>query len=264
MLYLVLSSLANIPFLGSNTGNLVANQKVNGQTQFPLPSNQWQVEVQAWHGIVMKLLQEGILRWVIGPTDPILKDHLLPPASPEQAALCHLQRIQPGQGAGVASVTTFGFFFVLVVGTLVILASVFADNIADMVGRWSETVREKQQAWLDDDALQLQRVAYEADARAVEEVTGRRPGVVWTGRDGDVPAVEGNDTVLGPLPSPSTIRSHDTIPRLETTSHSPETIPSSDTTISPDTIPEAREPETTGELPFAERPGKAPKRRYST
>ncbi|KAI1772237.1 hypothetical protein F4818DRAFT_454108 [Hypoxylon cercidicola] len=201
MLVLILSSLANIPFLGSEvTENLIANQKVNGQIQFPLPKNQWQVEVQAWHGIVMKLLQEGILRWVIGPSNPILQAHLLPPTFPDQAALCHLHRIQPGAGAGVANVSNFGFFFVLSVGTIVIVLSLFVDEIAGLLGRFSQTVRVKQRAWVEDDALQLQRIAYEADARAQEEATGHGPGLVWTGRDEDLPVVQGEDAVLGPLP----------------------------------------------------------------
>ncbi|KAI4859164.1 hypothetical protein F4820DRAFT_467279 [Hypoxylon rubiginosum] len=201
MLVLVLSSLANIPFLGSEvTENLMANQKVNGQIQFPLPSNQWQVEVQGWHGTIMKLLQEGILRWVIGPSDTVLQEHLLPPASPEQAALCHLHRIRPGPGAGVANVSTFGLFFVLTVGTIVILVSLFIDCVAALLGRFSKTVRTKQRAWIEDDALQLQRMAYEADARVQEEAAGRSAGLVWTGRDEDVPAVEGDDALLEPLP----------------------------------------------------------------
>ncbi|KAI0168841.1 hypothetical protein GGR52DRAFT_592616 [Hypoxylon sp. FL1284] len=192
--------LANIPFLGSQeTANIVANQKVNGQIQFTLPSNQWQVEVQAWHGTVMKLLQEGILRWVIGPSDPALQEHLHPPASPEQAALCHLLRIRPGPDAGIANVSAFGLFFSLVVGIIIILVSLFIDSVATLLGKFSQKVRTKQQAWIEDDALQLQRIAYEAEARVQEEETGRSPGLVWTGRDEDVPGVEGNNALLGPL-----------------------------------------------------------------
>ncbi|KAI0120839.1 hypothetical protein F4776DRAFT_665466 [Hypoxylon sp. NC0597] len=202
MIVLILNQLASIPSLSSEvTQNLEANQKVNGEIQFPLPSNQWQIEVQSWHGIIMKLLQEGILEWALGPTSPILQEHFLRPDSPEQAILCRSQRVKLGAGGGFANISAFSFFFLLITGTLVIVISICLDTLAECLGYFSPAVRRRHRAWIQDDSLHLQRLAYEARVRALEEVHGKGPGYVWIDADKEIPTVQG-ETLLGPLSEP--------------------------------------------------------------
>ncbi|OTA94167.1 hypothetical protein M434DRAFT_30179 [Hypoxylon sp. CO27-5] len=203
MIVLVLNQLASIPWLSSEvTQDLEANQKVNGEIQFPLPSNQWQIEVQSWHGIIMKLLQEGILEWTLGPTSPILQEHLLRPDSPEQAILCRSQRVKLGAGGGFANVSAFGFFFLLITGTLVVVTSICLDTFAECLGYFSSAVKRRHRVWIQDDSLHLQRLAYEAQARALKEAHGKDLGRMWADADKEIPTVQG-ETLLGPLSEPN-------------------------------------------------------------
>ncbi|KAL7621859.1 hypothetical protein AAE478_007359 [Parahypoxylon ruwenzoriense] len=202
MLQHILRDIASLPSTAAlPNSNLVADLYANLPNQLPLPSNQWQIEVQAWHATVMTLLQQGILQWVVGASSPTLHQYINRPTTPEHVALCGRQRIRPGTGGRFANVSTVGLFSVLASGTLIILTSLFLDNLADCVSRLSDTVRVKQRVWALDDVLHLQRLAYEAQAQARVEA-GHDPEYVWTGTDSNIPRVEG-DALLGPLVGPN-------------------------------------------------------------
>ncbi|KAI5861300.1 hypothetical protein GGS23DRAFT_576140 [Durotheca rogersii] len=180
--------------------NLAADRNANIPFQLPLPSNQWQVEVQNWHATVMVLLQQALLQRMAGPTDPVLSRYVDRPSTPEDIALCGRQRVRLCPGGGVANVSTVGLFLILTSSTLVILTSLFLDKIAGYVGGWLPSVRARQRTWVLDDCLHLQRLVYEARAK-VQGDEERGPEYVWVGIDGDTPRVVG-DALLGPLVGP--------------------------------------------------------------
>ncbi|KAJ9131022.1 hypothetical protein NKR23_g11933 [Pleurostoma richardsiae] len=178
---------------------ILANQGILGDLfQMSLPDNQWQIELQAWHSIVMTSLQQSLLYWVLASsTYPVLLPYMTHPNSSEEVALCSRQRVRLGPGGGFANFSGFGLLFTVTLGTLITLVNLFLDNIAGLVGRFSPTAREKQRVWIRDDALHLQRLAYTAEAQA-GVWTGYDIDSVWAGVDSNVPRVIG-DTLLGPL-----------------------------------------------------------------
>ncbi|KAI0409291.1 hypothetical protein F4802DRAFT_615738 [Xylaria palmicola] len=114
-------------------GNLVASEGlITGPIQLPLPSNQWQIE---------KYVETPLLL--------------------EQRELCKRQRICISQG--FANVSSLGLFFTIGLGTVVILLALFLDNIMGCIMRLSKGDGKKHCAWIRDDVLHLQRLAYGYD-----------------------------------------------------------------------------------------------------
>lgn len=202
------ASMSSITASSTGGSNIVANRDVHGTVQLPLPSNQWQIEVQAWHATVMTLLQQEILQWMIGPSNPILQQSVIHPTSPAEMTLCTRQRVRLGQAGGgsggFANVSTFTLFLVVGLSTLIITTNLALDGLVSRgcccfssSRRATRTIgRPKQRAWIRDDVLHLQRLAYVGQSH-----DGKESGHVWVGADKDVPRVEGG-TLLGPLVEP--------------------------------------------------------------
>ncbi|KAI0441135.1 hypothetical protein F4803DRAFT_563304 [Xylaria telfairii] len=115
--------------------SLIANQELLiGVHYYPVPSNQWQVEVQGWHATVMASLQQRLISRVSG-SGPGHNLSNLTLASPQDLAVCSRQRAR----------TTAGF------------ANVSALNLI--------LALSKQVAWIRNDVLHLQRLAYTAQER---------------------------------------------------------------------------------------------------
>ncbi|KAI8626227.1 hypothetical protein F5Y19DRAFT_488512 [Xylariaceae sp. FL1651] len=177
-----------------NPPNLVASQSVITNLQLPLPSNQWQIEVQDWHATVLTALQYGILQWMIGPSDATLQKYVEAPKSPEQRALCRRQRVHISQG--LANVSSFGLFFTVGLGAVIILVALFLDNVIACATRFTKGSGEKHRAWIRSDVLHLQRLA---------NVQQPSYGSRWAGADNNIPFVEGNG-FLDPLVDPHNVQ----------------------------------------------------------
>ncbi|KAI0544896.1 hypothetical protein F4679DRAFT_600222 [Xylaria curta] len=184
--------------------HLAANQNMRfDRLQLPLPSNQWQIEVNFWHSTIMSLIQYGLLEYVTGPNDEDFRKYLWRPPTPEAQALCKRQRVRISQG--FANVSSLGLFFTISLGTVVILLVLFLDDIMGCVTRLSKGNGKRHRAWIRDDVLHLQRLAYRQ-----EQPFGPR----WIATDDDdIPLVEGNG-FLDPIVDPQDVKKDDTQSRL--------------------------------------------------
>ncbi|KAI1419513.1 hypothetical protein F5Y12DRAFT_793652 [Xylaria sp. FL1777] len=201
----VLRSFGNIPQVTSgNVRHLVAGRSfVVDAIQLPLPSNQWQIEVEFWHSTIMSLIQYGLLEYMIGPSDEDLRKFVETPSTPEAQALCKRQRVRISQG--FANVSSLGLFFTIALGALVILLALFLDTIMGCITRLSKGDGKKHRAWIRDDVLHFQRLAYRQ-----EQAFGPR----WIATDDDdIPLVEGNG-FLDPIADPEEVKADNTQSRL--------------------------------------------------
>ncbi|KAI0416096.1 hypothetical protein F5X98DRAFT_388372 [Xylaria grammica] len=181
MIAFVLDRLGHINYVTTKSiPYLAATQRAIRRIQLALPRNQWQVETQFWHSGTMSLIQYGILQYMIGPDDEALQEYVTAPESREQQALCKRQRVHISQG--FANVSSLGLFFTVSLGTVVILLALFLDNIMGWVTRLSKGDGKKHRAWIRDDVLHLQRLAYEQ-----QQSSGPR----WISDD-NIPLVEYN------------------------------------------------------------------------
>ncbi|KAI0798765.1 hypothetical protein GGR55DRAFT_553874 [Xylaria sp. FL0064] len=151
----------------------------------------------------MSLVQYGLLEYMVRPNDDDLQKYVVPPSTSEARALCKRQRVRISQG--FANVSSLGLFFTISLGSVIILLALFLDNIMRCVTRLSKGDGGKHRAWIRDDVLHLQRLAYRH-----EQAFGPR----WIATDDDdVPLVEGNG-FLDPLVDPQESKADDTQSRL--------------------------------------------------
>ncbi|KAJ8130562.1 hypothetical protein O1611_g3064 [Lasiodiplodia mahajangana] len=203
LIVFVIDRLGNIADVtDGQTPNLQASQRTVVGFQLPLPRNQWQVEIQAWHAATMALIQYGILEYMTGPWDAGFQKYVTPPTSPEQNALCKRQRVRISQG--FANVSSLGLFFTISLGTVIIIFALFIDNITGCVTRLSKGGGKKHRAWIRDDVLHLQRLAY-----GPQQFLGPR----WIAADDNTPYFEGNG-FLDPIVDPQDAETDETYKRL--------------------------------------------------
>ncbi|KAI0539521.1 hypothetical protein GGR58DRAFT_464596 [Xylaria digitata] len=201
----VLRLFSNIPGVtNGNIRHLVAGRSfVQDAIQLPLPSNQWQIEVHFWHSTIISLIQYGLLEYMIGPDDEDIRKYVQTPSTPEARALCKRQRVRISQG--FANVSSLGLFFTINLGAVIILLALFLDNIMGCITRLSKGDGKKHRAWIRDDVLHFQRLAYRQ-----EQAFGPR----WIATDDDdIPLVEGNG-FLDPIVDSQEIKTDDTQSRL--------------------------------------------------
>jgi hypothetical protein len=139
---------------------LVAQESdLGGNFQLPLPNNQWAIEVEDWHGTVMAFIQNLIVSHATGPINPAYRKYIVPPNNTEEQQLCHAQKVR--SNGSHASINVFGLAFTLAIGCLIICMNmVHGVRIEWLQGRRGK-LSYRRLAWINDEKLQLQRLAYE-------------------------------------------------------------------------------------------------------
>jgi hypothetical protein len=162
---------------------LLATQLVYGamMVSTPLPANQWQLEMANLHNITLAGMQShGLLH--ASPADMEIKpgssihDIVVPETTPENLRLCSNQKFRSTR---YASFNLLGLVLVILLSfTIIVLNASLPMLVGWLQGR-SEKGRHSRKAWVEDDVLQLQRIAFE----------GRGIGP-WRGKDAQVPVLE--------------------------------------------------------------------------
>ncbi|KAI2627693.1 hypothetical protein GGR54DRAFT_590050 [Hypoxylon sp. NC1633] len=173
----------------SDPRNFLAQKRMISETQLPIPSNQWQIELWGWHAATMaafqyRLIQQRLLEGVISGSSELLT------ITPEERAFCSGQRVRSSAVSGFTNISALSFFLVLFLGTILIVTGLFLDRVVGMISP------VKQGVWVNDNALHLQRLAY-----MNQERVGGKEVSTWADIDKDIPRVEG-ETLLGPLVEP--------------------------------------------------------------
>jgi hypothetical protein len=167
------------------TANLKIEKSIFSTYQSPVPSNQWQIEVENWHAIVMSVLQQRFAARVVGPSDKSAAQFLLSPSTPAESAVCGSHRVRIRRGFN--NISLFGLLTILIVGFIFMVASLFLDILVHVISRLSTTIGERHKDWIHENVLHIQRVAYEGQSRRI-----------WLNMDGDVPITKSHE-FLAPL-----------------------------------------------------------------
>jgi hypothetical protein len=154
-----------------SAGGMVVESSLLGQVQAALPSNQWQIEIEAWHATVLATIQQQFIGHATGPTDPTAWQFILPPATNAESQICGAQRARISQG--FSNVSVLGLLIVMCVGGTIISISICIERVVALFGRRWEKLGEQHKHWIREDVLQLQRIAYEGQTRWEWERTDR-------------------------------------------------------------------------------------------
>jgi hypothetical protein len=152
---------------------LLASQTVSDLLQTEnLPVDQWRIEVDNWFAVSLAKLQQGILEFAAGPSDPEVVPFVHFPEDTDTARMCYNQLVQLPSGY-----VNFDFGAILVVtlvGVFVFAAALaFEWLAAQCILKWGRGSGLKE--WLEDGQFQLLKHTY--TARNID----------WENEDGDLP-----------------------------------------------------------------------------
>ncbi|KAF2463335.1 uncharacterized protein BDR25DRAFT_384635, partial [Lindgomyces ingoldianus] len=144
----------------------------------PLPSNQWQIEVQNWMNTSLAAIQRSALRFAqpnkvsLGQGTSTLR-YADAPRGPEMRLLCEKVK---SRSVAHTPFPVRGLGLTLGLGAVIILTNLMLPGV---VARWQKRTGKgeyKRLEWVDGSAFQLRRMAAE----------GRGVGP-WEGKENDVP-----------------------------------------------------------------------------
>jgi hypothetical protein len=152
------TSLAMVSY--SKPAKLLAQGALESNIQLPLPNNQWQLEVQDWHGTVLSGIQQYLVQHATGPSNQEWVKYFRSTNGTADGTLCHAQKVRIS--GGYANINVFGLAFILGLGGVVILASLVLKHM----GIWIQKRRPGANGglnvpWIQDDLFQLHRAAYQ-------------------------------------------------------------------------------------------------------
>ncbi|KAF2737471.1 hypothetical protein EJ04DRAFT_550620 [Polyplosphaeria fusca] len=142
---------------------LVARQGLAANMQGPLPSNQWQIEVEHWVGASMASIQGSFVETGNGPA-PLYQQFRRAPNETAEKNMCENQKIMTTK---YSSFSVLGVGLILGIGGLIMLLDIFLELLVDYI----ESRRRRSKGntkhsyarveWNTNTTLQLQRLAHE-------------------------------------------------------------------------------------------------------
>ncbi|KAI0436898.1 hypothetical protein F4803DRAFT_566489 [Xylaria telfairii] len=171
--------------------------------QYPLPNNQWQLDVTRWWHTILAAVQASCTAQ--GSNDPNIRQLLSPPLNSQERKLCNSQKIRSSQHV---SFSLFGLLFTFVAGAIIICLSYVLEPILGCLYRYKKHRPHAHFEWMTNGSLQLYRLAHEnlgmeTWSNCTNEVPITMPDVVLNGIDFSDPEhpllnrqVEGNDAQL--------------------------------------------------------------------
>ncbi|KAK0280294.1 hypothetical protein LTR54_001095 [Friedmanniomyces endolithicus] len=144
---------------GRGAAALRASETCFGNDQAALPNTQWQIEVDAWFATALARLQQSVVDFAVGPTNAPAGVDIVYPTSLPDKAMCRMVKIRAP--AGVQNFSLLGVLIILVVGTLLILVGLVIDKIGGLLQKCFRARPSGRLAWVLDEKLQLQRMAFE-------------------------------------------------------------------------------------------------------
>lgn len=137
---------------------LVASQTVSDTLQTKLlPVNQWRIEVENWFAVSLAKLQEGIVEFAGGPTDPEIVPYVRFPDDTDTARLCYNQLVQ--LPSGYSNFDFGAIMIVAVIGFAILLMAVLFEPIAKW---WTKKKGiDGQKLWREDGLFHLLKGMYE-------------------------------------------------------------------------------------------------------
>ncbi|KAF2654687.1 hypothetical protein K491DRAFT_631528 [Lophiostoma macrostomum CBS 122681] len=147
---------------------LTARQGLNTNRQGPLPSNQWQLEVEQWVGASLASIQGTFVEMGNGPT-PTYQQFRKAPNETEQETICKSIKIVTTK---YSSFSVLGISLILIIGGLIMILDFSLEALVDSVQACLNRRAQKKNKstsfgtykrleWEANATLQLQRLAHE-------------------------------------------------------------------------------------------------------
>ncbi|RDW59243.1 hypothetical protein BP5796_12167 [Coleophoma crateriformis] len=124
--------------------------------QYPLPQNQWQLDVTNWFNIVLATIQAQYVFMALG--DPDLEQFEVFPSNDAERQLCSSQKIR---STSYTSFSLFGLLFTYITGFLIIIISFVFEPALAYVQKRRKCRDYASIEWSTNAALQLHRLAQE-------------------------------------------------------------------------------------------------------
>lgn len=141
------------------SSSLLAKSNTRTFYQTALPANQWQLEVQNWHNIMLAMLQGGLVNSAIGPNDErMLEKFWRRPDSEVTRSLCKNQKIK---STAYSNFSILGLVIVFAFGSLIIILDLTLESIIVFVEGRRGTLKYSRLEWFTNDVLETQRLAHE-------------------------------------------------------------------------------------------------------
>ncbi|KAI1505251.1 hypothetical protein F5X99DRAFT_430515 [Biscogniauxia marginata] len=152
--------VSNLDSLLTHLGaySLASQSLLQSGTQFPLPHNQWQLDVMNWWNAMLASYQALYVETVLGPGDATLEEIEYRPSNDQEWAICNNQKIR---STAYASFSIFGLSFTYGVGAIIIIISVVLDPILRCLHRRRKHKQHTYLEWRTHETFQLHRLAHE-------------------------------------------------------------------------------------------------------
>lgn len=139
--------------------SLRAKRSLKNSVQAPLPSNQWQLEVERWFEIFMASVQGSAIEAAMGPSAEVMRQFYLPPQEEVGRYFCKNQKIR---SADHANFSVVGLSTTILIGFLIILLNWSIEWIyVKLLWRFPRFNQYARMEWTVNGTLQLQRLAHE-------------------------------------------------------------------------------------------------------
>ena len=135
----------------SSTPMLAMNSRATAITtlSLPLPSNQWQLEVEYWHSVAMAQLQRKFVQYGTGQF-AVRTAYILPPATESERWICENLMIR---GTVFQSFSVLALALIVVFGSLIVLVSLYVENLGTYVQKQLRKGCTGREIWDDHDML---------------------------------------------------------------------------------------------------------------
>jgi hypothetical protein len=123
-----------------------------------LAVDQWRYEIINWHNDTLANMQRWVIDYVYGPENHFDRIYIVPPATPEEQAMCFNQRARFPEALSFDGV---GILVILVMGSVIIVTNICLPFVVGFIQKHLRKGTYRRSVWILDEYLQLQRMAYE-------------------------------------------------------------------------------------------------------
>ncbi len=138
----------------------------------PLPDDWWTTEVTCWYNIGTAKMQRWAVNYIALPKDePNLQINRT--LMPKELDMCATQKTQ---NFNYTSFSLIGLIIIFAVGGAFIATNFVLSNVIGFIRKRTRKGADRRRAWIQDEALQLQRMAFEGSGLGT-----------WRGKEKPVP-----------------------------------------------------------------------------
>ncbi|KAI1326335.1 hypothetical protein F5Y16DRAFT_421824 [Xylariaceae sp. FL0255] len=166
---ITISTQASIGVIVEGLGakSLASQNLLYNGVQFPLPMDQWQIDVANWMNISLALLQLKLVDTALGTSPDKLQ-----PVNHQERKLCHSQKIQ---STTYSNFNLLGLLVIYIASSLIITTSFIVEPILACLFRRHKHQPYEYIEWTINESLQLHRLAQEEAGQQWSKGTNKVP-----------------------------------------------------------------------------------------